>query len=275
MMKAVLSILASVFLMVSVGGDTFGQTKRRKAPVKKPAAVAKNTDVVPAATEVPQPPPSAKRNERPGVIAPSGSEQPATQRNADPAYTYEFHQPNFTISTIRIEHDAVGRGTITFVHKDYEEGITDPVALSATSVATLDRLFAELTFLDSTDNYQYEKDYSHLGTIKITRRQGERSRTAVFNWTTNKQAKALADEYRKISNQYVWMFDIKLARENQQLETVKIMARLDGFLRRGDISDPPQLLPFLTELSNDERLPLMARNNAKRLITQIEKQRQK
>ncbi|CAN5646588.1 hypothetical protein BH24ACI3_BH24ACI3_00330 [soil metagenome] len=271
MRKVFLGIFCGAFVIAGMGDAASAQTKRRKAPAKKPAsAVVQQSETVPAAPEVPTRA-SAKRNERPGVVA-NAIAQPA-QRNTEPAYSFEFHQPNFTISTFRIDHDASGRGTITFVHKDYEEGITDPITLSATTVAMLDGLFAELNFLDSAANYQYEKDYSHLGTVKITRRHGERSRTAVFNWTTNKQAKALADEYRKISNQYVWMFDIKLARENQQLETVKIMARLDGFLKRGAISDPPQLLPFLTELSNDERLPLMARNHAKRLIIQIEKQK--
>ncbi len=261
------------FFLLGMGEAASAQTKPRKAPAKKPAvSVAKDAAAVPDLAAVPQPR-SAKRNERPGTSAPIAIE-PA-QRNTDPAYSYEFDQPNFTISTIRIDHDAAGRGTITFIHKDHDEGITDPVVLSAATVATLDGLFAELNFLDSSDNYQYEKDYSHLGTVKITRREGVRSRTAVFNWTTNKLAKALADEYRKVANQYVWIFDIKLARENQQLETVKIMARLEGFLKRGEISDPPQLLPFLTELSIDERLPLMARNHAKRLITQIEKKAKK
>lgn len=260
------------FFLAGMGEAASAQTKPRKPSAKKPGvSAAKKVEVVPTATEVP--PASAKRNARPGLSASSATEPVSASRKAELGYTYEFHQPNFTISKIRIDHDESGRGTITFVHKDYDEGITDPVTLSKPTVATLDGLFAELNFLESTDNYQYEKDYSHLGTVKITRRQGVRSRTAVFNWTTNKQAKALADEYRRISNQYVWMFDIKLARENQQLETVKIMARLDGFLKRGEISDPPQLLPFLTELSNDERLPLMARNNAKRLIIQIEKQK--
>ena len=70
---------------------------------------------------------------------------------------------------------------------------------------------------------------------------------------------------------YIWMFDINTARENQPLETPKLFSTLEGYLRRNEISDPPQMLPFLRELINDERMPLMARNHAARLIKQIEK----
>ena len=40
--------------------------------------------------------------------------------------------------------------------------------------------------------------------------------------------KLLADEYRKIGNQFIWMFDINVARENQPLEAPRIMDALDS-----------------------------------------------
>ncbi len=49
------------------------------------------------------------------------------------------------------------------------------------------------------------------------------------------------------------------------------MDGMDSLIRQNEISDPPHLIPFLTELSNDERLPLMARNHAAKLVKQIEK----
>ena len=49
------------------------------------------------------------------------------------------------------------------------------------------------------------------------------------------------------------------------------MAALEGLLKRNEISDPLQLLPFLRELADDERLPLIALNHATRIIQQIEK----
>ena len=46
---------------------------------------------------------------------------------------------------------------------------------------------------------------------------------------------------------------------------------ITGYINREEISDPPHLIPFLTELSTDERLPLMARDHAAKLVKQIEK----
>ncbi|MBA3334893.1 MAG: hypothetical protein H0T08_04705, partial [Acidobacteria bacterium] len=119
-----------------------------------------------------------------------------------------------------------------------------------------------------------ERDYGHLGNMKFTMTKDGRTRTAKFNWTENLTAKILADEYRKISQQFVWQFDINVARENQPLESPTLMNSLDGLIRRDEISDPNQMIPMLKELSNDERLPLLARNHATKIIKQIEKKKE-
>jgi hypothetical protein len=156
-----------------------------------------------------------------------------------------------------------------------DDAESDPIELSSTTLERIKSAFAALNFLDSTENYQYEKDYSHLGNISITYRKEGRERTAKYNWTTNENAKALMDEYRKISNQYVWQFDMQVARENQPLNAPSIMDELDSYLRRNEISDPKQMLSLLKELSADERIPLIARNHAARLAEKIEKEKEK
>ncbi len=110
--------------------------------------------------------------------------------------------------------------------------------------------------------------------MNFTMRKDGRERTAKFNYTVNKDAKILADEYRKIGQQYVWVFDINIARENQPLETPGLMDTLDSLIKRNEISDAMQIVSFLQELSNDERLPLIARNHATRLIKAIEKKKE-
>jgi hypothetical protein len=213
---------------------------------------------------------NGKRNSRPQQEA-GDTVDPNPGERSGQRYRYEFSQPDFVVSHIVIEHSADGRGTITFDRKDYEEEITDPLVLSPITVKAIDEALAELNFLNSREEYQYSKDYSHMGQMQFTLTDGERSRTVKYNWTDNKGAKALGDEYRKVANQYIWMFDINLARENQPLESPRVVSRLDSFLRRGEISDPPNMLPFLRSLTTDERMPLMARNHIIRLIEKIEK----
>jgi hypothetical protein len=142
------------------------------------------------------------------------------------------------------------------------------------SPAALGRINAALTalnFIDSRDSYQFEKDYSHLGTMTFGFTKEGKQRTASFNYTTNKDARALADEYRKLSNQFVWIFEITVSRENQPLESPRLLDSLDSLIRRNEISDPEQMIALLKDLSNDERIPLIARNHATRLVQKIEK----
>ncbi len=263
-----------IFLFVLLGSvfAVSAQTKRNKRtkPVSNPAIQSEKPQE-PNPEPTPTPVNTLKKNSRPTTENSSG-EIKKDDTKKPPAFVYEFSQPQFVISHIRIEHDENGKGNITFLKKDFDEEFTDPVQLSDVTMRSLETHFDALNFLESTEDYQYEKDFPHLGNIKITMRSKEgKERTAAFNWTTNAEAKAVADEYRKLANQYIWIFDITVARQNQPLETPRIMKALDGYMRRSEISDPPQMIPFLRDLSDDERVPLITRNDAARLVKQIEK----
>lgn len=219
-----------------------------------------------------QDPPQKKNNRN----ADSAENLVSTKNDThSPVYFYEFSRPGFPTSKITIEHDENGKGKISFLKKDFEGAITDPIELSSAALEKVKMLWDALNFIDSDENYQFEKDYSHIGNVKIKMKKNGRERIAEFNWTTNKDAKGLMDEYRKIGNQYIWMFDINVSRENQPLESPRMMNSLDSMLRRNEISDANQMIPFLKELENDERIPLISRNHATRLVTIIEKQIEK
>jgi hypothetical protein len=266
MKKFIFAVLISITI-AGLAMSFFGQTKK---PVKKnikPTATP-TPQITPPTTEAETVKTATKKNERPTN---GNSTNNSVQTKDSPNYFYEFSQPAFTISKILIEHDESGKGKISFVKSISDEVITDPIEVSPAALERINAALTALNFVDSTEDYQYEKDYSHLGNIKIKVKKGEKERETKFNWTTNKDAKALSDEYRKLSNQYIWMFDMNLSRTNQPLESPKLMDVLDGYMRRNEISDAAQLIPFLKELGNDERIPLIARNHATRLIEKIEK----
>jgi len=281
-------IFVTIILLLSV--SFFAQTKKKTAtkPAKKTTTTAVVTQPVSKPTEevVPTPVPP-KKNERPEdqtVQTTEPKKKNQTERNTandKPVeikypFVYEFSQPNFVIKSVIIEHDENGKGKITFEHKDFGEPISDPLQLSTVTLEKLNKVFQSLNFLDSTEIYQSPtRDYGHLGNYTVTLRKDGKERTAKYNWTENKEAKALTDEYRRISEQFIWYFDISVARENQPLEAPGLMNKLDSLLRRDEISDPSQMLPLLKELSNDERIPLIARNHATRIVKDIEKKAQK
>ena len=193
------------------------------------------------------------------------------QRAINATFVYEFDRPGFVYPNVRIEHDDAGRGTISFKRDGYDGSIDDPITLSAVTLENLNKAFAALDFVNSTEEYQTKLDHSNMGNVSITRKSGNKERTAKYNWTDNKDAKLLMDEYRRISNEYIWCFEILSAKQNQPLLTPGLVDTFDRYLQRAEISDPPHMLPFLTQLSTDERLPLMARNHLTKLIRSIEK----
>lgn len=260
------------------------QTKRETA--EKPAIKTVQTKPE-TASEIPGES-APKKNSRPGE-SPENVSEPIKKNNQtektnapsnaakenQPIYFYEFSQPNFLVSKISIEHDENGKGKITFSKQNFNEAVSDPIQLSPAALERIKAVWQALNFLDSTENYQYEKDYSHLGNMAFTMKKDGRTRTAKFNWTTDPNAKNLSDEYRRIGQQFVWIFDIGVARENQPLEAPHLMDALDSLIKRSEVSDAAQMIPLLKELSNDERIPLIARNHATRLIKEIEKKADK
>ncbi|HMM79915.1 MAG TPA: hypothetical protein PKC65_07835 [Pyrinomonadaceae bacterium] len=255
-----------ILLTIVAAAPAFGQRKRSrtKRPVKKPP-----TAVVAAPKSTPEPsadPP--KLNSRPA----SESDKEGSAHNATAAtHIYVFERPGFTYPRIEIRHDDAGKGVIIFEKIDLDEPMDDPIELSDATVNTLNAAFTRLDFVNSTEDYDAKKVNVATGTISITLKQNGRSRTATFRWSDNPDAKLLMDEYRRISNEAIWKFEMQVARENQPLETPRLMARLSSLYESNELPDPPHLLPLLKQLANDEILPLIARNDAERVAKAIEK----
>ncbi len=217
---------------------------------------------------------SGKTNTRPSATAPTTvPANPEAGRPVDDGsrYSYEFKQPEFYLRHITIEHDSLGRGKIKFERKNEEMPVEEALEVSPTALARILGLFESLQFLDSQTQYQSEKQFPHMGTMWIRMERGGRKREVQFNWSNNQDATALSNEYRKLAEQAVFVFDMSVARENQPLNAPKLLDGLDSMFRRDAVSDPQQLIPLLKEISTDEHLPLIARNHALRLLKKLQK----
>lgn len=213
-----------------------------------------------------------KQNNRPGQSTRPAEITEASKTVAAPVtYSYEFTQPAFYVRHIVIEHDANGRGKITFERLNEDTSVVEPIELSSSVLSRLTDLWQALGFLESAENYQADRQFPHLGTMRIGMAQGTRKRTAEFNWSNNTSASALVTEYRRVADQAIFVFDISVARENQPLNAPKLMEYLESAIKRNWIADPQQLIPLLKEISTDEHVPLIARNHALRLLKKLEK----
>lgn len=212
----------------------------------------------------------SKRNDRPQSNS-TATIVPDNKAPASVRYTWEFSHREFTINHIVVEHDATGRGKVTFTRKGEEEPIVENVELTPPVFERIEKLWRELRFLDSNENYQSAKDFAHLGTYKIGMTALDRTRTAEFNWSGNASAWALAQEYRRVADQVIFVFDMTVARENQPLNTPGLLKQLESMYNRNGLSDPKQLIPLLKEIRTDAHVPLIARNHAERLLKKIDK----
>ena len=242
------SLLSAAFVLLSVAvfGVAFSASAQNKSNDRK-----QETPAEPAA-------PARQRRE-------DNKKPPDTTR-----YSYEFTQPEFYVRHLVINHDANGRGKITFERKGEETSVEEPVELSMGALGRVLGAWTELRFLESTENYQADKQFPHLGTMRLKMERDAQKRTAEFNWTNNKTASLLTNEYRRVADQAILIFDISVARQTQPLATPKLLDEFEQQVKRNGLSDPQQLVPLLNDISTDEHLPLIARNHALRLIKKLE-----
>lgn len=277
LLSAALSFMGAAFLTQTTAQH---RTGKHKTSASAPPAATGTPTTTPTPLTLP-PATAEKANRRPqndttnsntnDNTRSSSANNPQTPPASAVRYTYEFDQPTFYLHHIRIEHDATGHGQMTFERKTDEAPLTEPVTISPAALARITAAWSALNFLDSTENYQSERQMAHLGTIRLGMSAGPRTRTAEFNWTNNPQAAVLMNEYRRMADQQLFVFEIGVARQYQPSDTVKQLNGLERLLTNGGLSDPTQLIPLLDDLANDERIPLIARNQAARLRKKISK----
>jgi hypothetical protein len=254
---------------LALTGAALRAPAQRRSPrrgVARPVEAAPTPAPQKAAT---RPEPQHKANARRPEADP-----PAAAPKEDPdaaRYFYEFENPDFFVYFIHIEHDDAGRGLIRFERRSDTEQLTEPFELSPAALARVRGHWAALNFLDSKAEYQGERNYPSYGKSRIRMRRAGRERTAEFNYAADPDAFALADEYRRAAEQAVLVFEMKVALESQPLETPKLINKLETLVERKALSDAQQLLPLVRELTEDERVPLVGRNHAARILKKMEK----
>ncbi|MBX3277087.1 MAG: hypothetical protein KF868_03680 [Acidobacteria bacterium] len=186
------------------------------------------------------------------------------------AFYYVFENERFATPRIEVEFDRQGSGRFRFVRKDGRD-IENSLQVSSGLVAQLQALFDEIRFLDVDEDYQYKKDFSHLGKVTITVVQGARRRTASFNYTSNPALNRAVEIFRNIATQETRVFELETVRETDPISTPAQLRLLENELRSKHIAEPRRLISLLNEIKMDESVPLIARNHAERLINMINK----
>jgi hypothetical protein len=198
----------------------------------------------------------------------SAQEPPVT---AEASFNYKFENARFYISVIEIDLSARGTGELRFKRGESDEVIDRKIKLLPATIARIHRLYDITNFLDSSEEYQDKKDFSHLGWISLSAQQGQRKRLTRFNYTTNKEISELSDIFRAIATQEMHLFDIETSERYQPLDLPRLLDTLENDLSLQRVAEPEQLLAMLREISGNDTQPLIARNHATRMIDSIRK----
>jgi hypothetical protein len=185
-------------------------------------------------------------------------------------YSYFFDNEKFTTPHMEISFDAAGKGEFKFKKKDSDE-MVNKLEVSTTILAQINSILSEVSYFESNENYQHKKDFSHLGTITIDIAKSGKHRKVIFNYTENIAMNRLANIFRNLATQETRVFELEAIRQNDPISTPAQLRYLESEMKSKNIADPERFTPILKDINQDESVPLIARNHAKRLLDQIQK----
>jgi hypothetical protein len=200
------------------------------------------------------------------------------QSMADPArgatsgvhFRYLFENPRFTTPVQELDFDGSGQGKFRFKRKDSDETVNN-LTVSPEVLTQIRTLFDDLNFLSSNEDYQYKKDFSHLGNMTITYSRGGKERTVKFNYTDNQSMSRLSDIFRNIVTQETRICELEAVIANDPISAPAQLRMLESELKSKRVADPHRFDPILKNIKLDEGVPLIARNHADRLLQMISK----
>jgi hypothetical protein len=191
------------------------------------------------------------------------------------AFTYRFENTRFYIPVIDLQINADRGSKLSFKQGESDDTIDQAFTLAPETMDKLLDLITRSKFMESNEDYQSKKDFSHLGWITITATEGQRRRTIKFNYSQNKDVANLADIFRAIATQWIDIFHVKVAVEHQPLDLPAQLDALENDLQLERLAEPEQVARILRDISQDDTLPLIARNHADRIISAIHKKKYK
>lgn len=185
-------------------------------------------------------------------------------------YRYLFENPRFTTPIQELEFDGAGQGKFRFKRKDSDE-IVIKLSVSPEVLSQIQLLLDDMNFLSSGEDYQYKKDFSHLGNMTISFSRGEKERTVKFNYTENQSMSRLSDIFRNLVTQETRIFELEAVIANDPISAPAQLRMLESELKSKRVADPHRFSPILKNIKLDEGVPLIARNHADRLLQMISK----
>ena len=189
------------------------------------------------------------------------------------SFGYKFENARFHIPLIEIDLAPDGTGELRFKRGESDEIIDLKLKLLPATMERIRTLYSVTGFLTSKVEYQSKKDFSNLGWVTLSAREGNVKREVRLNFSDNNYIRELSDIFRAIATQQTHLFDLDTAEQYQPLDLPTQLRVLERDLELERIAEPEQMLAALRNISSNDALPLIARNHAKRIADKIEKKK--
>jgi hypothetical protein len=192
---------------------------------------------------------------------------------AQPSFGYKFENTRFYIPLIEVDLAPDGSGELRFKRGESDEIIDLKLKILPSTLERIRQLYSETGFLTSKEGYQSKKDFSNLGWRTLSAQSGDLKREARFNYTDNRLIKELYEIFHAIATQQMHLFDLDIAEQYQPLDLPTQLHVLERDLELERVAEPEQMLTALRNINSNDSLPLIARNQAKRIAENIEKKK--
>lgn len=163
-----------------------------------------------------------------------------------------------------------GTGRFYFKKREQEQ-VELPLTLKSAAIEALVVLFVKADFLNESKEFASPRKVADMGEKTVRFQSGSQSREVVYNYTEDRVMQEITNFFENLCQQERSLFEIDLALKYDRLGIPKKLDELDRNLSARRIVAPERFAPLLERIYQDQSLMNLARKEAKKLLSRIEK----
>ena len=185
-------------------------------------------------------------------------------------FIWQKNNQRGAIEFYRLELSEKGTGQFQFKNRAGDL-VEVSLALRPSTVDSLLALFVQADFWNESKNFVSPRKVADMGMKTIRLESGLRSREVTFNYTEDKNLQEIMNFFENLCQQEKTLFEIDLALKYDRLGIPKKLDELERNLTAKRIVAPERFAPVLEKIYQDETLMNLARKEARKLLSKIEK----
>jgi hypothetical protein len=187
-----------------------------------------------------------------------------------PRFAWRKDNSRGNLESYGVELGGNGRGQVQFKKRN-EESITLDVVLKPAAIENLASVFARADFLNEAKEFASQRKVADMGAKTVRYDTGLQKREVVYNYTEDKDLQDITNFFENLCQQERALFEMDLALKYDRLGIPKKLDELERNLNAKRIVAPERFTEVLERIYQDESLMHLARKEAKKILSRIEK----